>query len=96
MQYNRAMVANSRELKALNAAQRDATSKLVLLMNYYHSIGMRYFANEKVREEERKDTGYQIKRLKNQLPDTIGSNIAGWMNDGDLWREELDNVHCLL
>lgn len=96
MQYNRAMIANSKELKALNAAHRDATSKLVLLMNHYHALDMRYFPSEKLREEQRKETEQQIKRLKSHLPDTISSNIASWMNDGELWREELDSVHCLL
>lgn len=96
MKYNRTMVANSKEQKALNAAQRDATSKFVLLMNHLHALDLRYFANKKLREEEKDDTVQQIMKLKKHLPETIRSKVFCWINDGSLWREDLDSIHCML
>lgn len=96
MQYNRTMIANAKEQKALYAVTRDAVSKLVLLMNHFHSLDMRYFANEKLRQSEKKEIELEINSLKNHLPETIRSQLGRWLVDSALWREDLDNIHCSL
>lgn len=96
MQYNRTMVANAKERKALRHASKDATSKLVLLMNHYHALDLRYFATNDLREKEKSEIKQQINRLKSILPDSVRSRVPQWLLDGALWREELDSVHCPL
>jgi hypothetical protein len=89
------MVANTKENKILRKADKDPVTALVLLLNQYHGLSMRYFPSEEQRASMQKLTLDEICRVKHRTPPTIECRVDQWINDADLWRSDIDSIHSI-
>lgn len=93
MQYNRDMISIAKDNRFLSKANRNATVKMVLLLNEYHSCDQRYFPKEENRKKMKESIENELKKLNKKLPPNMAGMMHIWMKDASSWREAVDTIH---
>lgn len=93
MNYNRDMVSMAKDSRLLSKANRNATVKMILLLNEYHACDQRYFPKEEKRKEMKEAIENELKKLNKKLPPNMTGMMYIWLKDPSSWREAVDSIH---
>lgn len=90
MHYDKTMIAHIKEERLLEKAQRNPMVALVIMMNEYHALVHKYFPSEEIRQEQRKNLKDEIIRVGKKTPAPVRSKVKIWLNNPNLWYDDLD------
>lgn len=95
MYYDRTMLSTMTEERIKKKAQKDALTKIALLLNEYHSINYKYFPSEDQRESYRSEMREMILETGRKTPRSIRPKVKWWVNNVEAWREDLSRYGFL-
>ena len=93
MQYNRDMLSDMKERKAMIQEKQQPIYEIARLMNQYHSIGKaEHLDNEQKKEayEKLRRQMYAVSHKK--LSDSFTNKLNIYMNDWDTWEKEILSI----
>jgi hypothetical protein len=93
MQYNKDMLSDLKERKAMIQEKKQPIYEIARLMNQYHSVGRAEHLDEEQKKEAYERLCRQMYAVSNKkLSSSFTNKLSVYMSDWDIWESEILSI----